>query len=155
MREAVGRGWCVAQRSKHENVHRSTSIYVCDTLGELPLLYEVAGLAFVGGSLVPLGGHSLLEGAQVPSGCALLHGPHIENIKMSCAHLAETRPPAARCVHNARELTHAVHELLVCPRTLNATRRAASQAATVLEHGLLTKIWSRLESPLALPSCRY
>ena len=60
----------VARRSVGEAVLPETSVYVCDTLGELPVLYGLTGIAFVGGSLVPLGGHSLLEAAQATDGCA-------------------------------------------------------------------------------------
>ena len=61
----------MALRSAGEVVSDSTSVYVCDTLGELPELYILAGVAFVGGSLTPLGGHSLLEAAQAEHGAAV------------------------------------------------------------------------------------
>eukprot|EP00966_Prymnesium_polylepis_P279586 6458987-Prymnesium_polylepis.1 len=60
---AASRGMRVARRSARDAVRGGTAVYLCDTLGELSLLYEAAGLAFVGGSLVPLGGHNLLEAA--------------------------------------------------------------------------------------------
>ncbi len=52
-------------------------VLLLDTLGELASLYGRARLAFVGGSLVPVGGHNLLEPLQ--HGCPVLFGPHTDN----------------------------------------------------------------------------
>ncbi|WP_020675693.1 3-deoxy-D-manno-octulosonic acid transferase [Geopsychrobacter electrodiphilus] len=53
------------------------SVLLLDTMGELDQVYELAEVVFVGGSLVPLGGHNLLEPAR--SGKPVLHGPHMAN----------------------------------------------------------------------------
>lgn len=55
------------------------AVVVVDTLGELASLYRVADLAFVGGSLVPFGGHNLLEPAAWKK--PVLFGPHIDNFR--------------------------------------------------------------------------
>ena len=55
------------------------SIFLLDTIGELASLYEFADLAFIGGSLVPRGGHNILEAAQ--SGAPILVGPNTENFR--------------------------------------------------------------------------
>jgi len=52
-------------------------IHVADTLGELGLFYRVAPLVFIGRSLAAEGGQNPLEPARL--GCAVLHGPHMEN----------------------------------------------------------------------------
>ncbi|HWR34257.1 MAG TPA: 3-deoxy-D-manno-octulosonic acid transferase [Clostridia bacterium] len=57
----------------------SGGVLVLDTIGELASIYEVAEIAFVGGSLVPRGGHNILEPAQ--HGAAILVGPHTENFR--------------------------------------------------------------------------
>ena len=54
-------------------------VFLLDTIGELASLYEFADIAFVGGSLVPRGGHNVLEAAQF--GTAILVGPHTENFR--------------------------------------------------------------------------
>jgi 3-deoxy-D-manno-octulosonic-acid transferase len=53
------------------------TLILLDTLGELQQVYSVATLVFIGGSLVPIGGHNVLE----PAACAkpILFGPHMEN----------------------------------------------------------------------------
>lgn len=55
------------------------SVFLLDTIGELASLYQFADLAFVGGSLVPKGGHNVLEAAQF--GTAILVGQHTENFR--------------------------------------------------------------------------
>ena len=54
-------------------------VFLLDSIGELASLYEFADLAFVGGSLVPRGGHNVLEAAQF--GTAILVGPYTENFR--------------------------------------------------------------------------
>ena len=142
----------VALRSAGEVVSDSTSVYVCDTLGELPELYSLAGVAFVGGSLTPLGGHSLLEAAQAEGGCAVLHGPHIEAVEAAAGALAGSDPPAAQLVTDAEELSHALHRLLSDAPALEASRRAASRVAAELEGGVLEAVWQELAGPLGLPA---
>jgi 3-deoxy-D-manno-octulosonic-acid transferase len=54
-------------------------VLLIDSIGELASLYSLADVAFVGGSLVPRGGHSILEPAQ--HGVLILVGPHTENFR--------------------------------------------------------------------------
>jgi 3-deoxy-D-manno-octulosonic-acid transferase len=54
-------------------------IFLLDSIGELASLYEFADLAFIGGSLVPHGGHNVLEAAQFAA--PILVGPHTENFR--------------------------------------------------------------------------
>ncbi|MGB7556243.1 MAG: 3-deoxy-D-manno-octulosonic acid transferase [Candidatus Korobacteraceae bacterium] len=54
-------------------------VFLLDSIGELASLYEFGDLAFVGGSLVPRGGHNVLEAAQF--GTPILVGPHTENFR--------------------------------------------------------------------------
>lgn len=54
-------------------------VFLLDTIGELASLYQFADIAFVGGSLVPRGGHNVLEAAQF--GAVILVGPYTENFR--------------------------------------------------------------------------
>jgi 3-deoxy-D-manno-octulosonic-acid transferase len=75
------------QQSELKNSRRSTwngeplagAVLLIDSIGELASLYALADAAFVGGSLVSRGGHSILEPAQ--HGIAILVGPHTENFR--------------------------------------------------------------------------
>jgi 3-deoxy-D-manno-octulosonic-acid transferase len=61
-------------RSSHVEPNAATEVVLVDTLGELLMFYAAADVAFVGGTLVPIGGHSLLEPAAL--GVAVITGPH-------------------------------------------------------------------------------
>jgi 3-deoxy-D-manno-octulosonic-acid transferase len=54
-----------------------TDVYVFDTLGELGLIYDMAPIVFMGGSLVPHGGQNPIE--AIKFGAAILHGPYVSN----------------------------------------------------------------------------
>jgi len=58
---------------------RDTSVYVFDTLGELGVLYRLAPIVFMGGSLVRHGGQNPIEAIKL--GAAILHGPHVSNFE--------------------------------------------------------------------------
>ena len=58
---------------------QSIDVYLADTLGELKMLYAASDVAFVGGSMVPAGGHNILEAAAV--GTPVLFGPYMANFK--------------------------------------------------------------------------
>ncbi len=88
-----------------------TQVVLVDTVGELAALYAAADVAFVGGSLVPIGGHNLLEAAAL--GIPVLTGPYYSNGKDIARLLL--RQGAALEVANARELAAALARLLADP----------------------------------------
>ena len=74
------RGRRVHRRSRLEGRHLVPGeVLVLDTFGELAALYATASIAFVGGTLVPVGGHNLVE--PVHAGCPVLFGPRTENVR--------------------------------------------------------------------------
>ncbi|MHB8345604.1 MAG: lipid IV(A) 3-deoxy-D-manno-octulosonic acid transferase [Acidiferrobacterales bacterium] len=98
-------GLAVALRSDRDAVLSSgVAILVGDTMGELPLFYAAADVAFVGGSLVPAGGHNLLEPAA--AGVAVVFGPHMFNFA-EIARLTAERA-AGRRVRDSSEMGEAV-----------------------------------------------
>jgi 3-deoxy-D-manno-octulosonic-acid transferase len=66
-------------RSSKKLIKTDTDVYVADTMGELTLLYGAADISFVGGSLVPVGGHNILEPAAM--NIPIIFGPHMFNSK--------------------------------------------------------------------------
>jgi 3-deoxy-D-manno-octulosonic-acid transferase len=87
-------------------------VLLVDTLGELLEFYAAADVAFVGGSLVPIGGHNLLEPAA--AGVPILTGPHNSNSEDVARLLIASG--AAAVVHNPSELAHKVAALLADPQ---------------------------------------
>ncbi|WNN44242.1 lipid IV(A) 3-deoxy-D-manno-octulosonic acid transferase [Winslowiella toletana] len=80
-------GLSYIMRSSGEIPSGSTQVVIGDTMGELMLLYGIADLAFVGGSLVERGGHNPLEPAA--HALPVLMGPHIFNFKDICSKLQQ------------------------------------------------------------------
>jgi len=81
------RGFSFTLRSSGEIPSSATQVVIGDTMGELMLLYGIADLAFVGGSLVERGGHNPLEPAA--HAIPVLMGPHTWNFKDICAKLQQ------------------------------------------------------------------
>jgi 3-deoxy-D-manno-octulosonic-acid transferase len=101
-------GWPVATRRLTRWPGADDGVFVVDTLGELMAFYACAQVAFVGGSLQPIGGHNLLEPAAV--GTAMVTGPHLHNFA-EIAHRLE-QAGAVRIVPDADAATMAIGELL-------------------------------------------
>jgi len=70
-------GFTLVRRSSGDPCSEEVTVYLGDTMGELPAFFAAADAAFVGGSLVPVGGHNLLEAAAV--GVPVAVGPHVFN----------------------------------------------------------------------------
>jgi len=64
-------------RSRGQVPDKATDIYIADTIGELGLMYRLAPIVFIGGSLVRHGGQNPIEAAKL--GAAILHGPNVSN----------------------------------------------------------------------------
>jgi len=70
-------GFSFISRTAGEMCVPETEVFLVDTMGEVPLFYAAADVAFVGGTLVPIGGHNLLEPAAL--GRPVVTGPHLFN----------------------------------------------------------------------------
>jgi 3-deoxy-D-manno-octulosonic-acid transferase len=97
----------------------TASVFLLDTVGELASVYSLASVAFVGGSLIPAGGHNPLEPAQfsVP----IVMGPYTENFRGMVAALLDqdairVTPPERLCP--------ALQELLTSPEAKSMGSRA-------------------------------
>jgi 3-deoxy-D-manno-octulosonic-acid transferase len=107
-------------RSSGRLPQQSDDIYIFDTLGELGLVYRLAPIVFVGGSLANQGGHNPIEAAKL--GAAILHGPNVGKTAEIYAMLDE--------VHGAEQVTD-VGKLAVRMGALlkDSEQRAAMVAA--------------------------
>ncbi|MCR9105447.1 MAG: lipid IV(A) 3-deoxy-D-manno-octulosonic acid transferase [Gammaproteobacteria bacterium] len=148
-RFAAVAGLCMAhgldgtRRTSHCAVAAAHQVLLVDTLGELAAFFGLAHVAFIGGSLVPHGGHNPLEAAlwSVP----VISGPHVHNFADVYARLRAAR--AALEVTTAEQLALAVSELL----TDDAARLARGRAGclTVEENrGALSATMALLEQTL-------
>lgn len=85
----------------------STEVFLGDTMGEVPLFYAASDIAFVGGTLVPVGGHNLLEPAAL--GRPIITGPHLFNTQEIADMFAELG--ASLVVHDETGLANALDRL--------------------------------------------
>ncbi len=72
-------GFKVARRTRGDKITPDTDLYLADTIGEMGMIYQLADLVFVGGSLVPFGGQNMLEPMRL--GRAVFVGPYTFNFK--------------------------------------------------------------------------
>ncbi len=121
-----------AQRSKGQKVTKDTGIYLADTLGELGGFFRILTIVFMGGSLVPAGGHNPIEPALL--GAALLHGPRVHNF-LEIYRAFEARN-ASETVTDAASLAAAVGRLLRDGQMAGARVTAAAETAGSLTGAL-------------------
>ena len=139
-RELAARGLTVARRSQGESITRATDVYLLDTLGELNVLYSLADVVFVGGSLVPQGGHNPIEPAHL--GCAILHGPDMANAAdaIEALHAAG----AAHRVDDGRNLAAAVDGLLAnaaASGAMGGEARAVANSYAGVVDTVMAELW--------------
>ena len=135
-------------RTADAEVTADTSVVLLDTLGELMLFYAAADVAFVGGSLVPIGGHSLLEPAAL--GLPILTGPYNFNAADVARMFLERG--AALQVEGAEQLYAALARLLSQP----AERTAMAEQALELvasNRGALAQLMLLIEPLLPASGC--
>ena len=117
-----------ALRSRSEDISASTAVYVADTLNELGLFYRLAPFAFVGGTLVPTGGHNPLEPACLRR--AVLAGPHTHNSQSAFKAIFEAQ--GMGLVHSSAEIAELSKRLLGDPALAETLGDAAAHGAATL-----------------------
>jgi 3-deoxy-D-manno-octulosonic-acid transferase len=127
-------------RSSGAGTSGDTEVFLVDTLGELLSFYAAADVAFVGGTLVPIGGHNLLEPAAL--GLPVLAGPNNFNSADIARMLVECG--AVRIVHDQAEVAAAVGELLANP-TARAAMGARGRKAVEDNRGAVRRLMEFLE----------
>lgn len=119
------RGLAYARRSGAAAVTPDTRVFLGDSMGEMAAYYAAADLAYVGGSLLPLGGQNLIEAAY--AGCPALIGPHTWNFA-EAAEQAVARGAALR-VQDAAGLAAEVQRLYADPEARGAMAEAGREFA--------------------------
>jgi 3-deoxy-D-manno-octulosonic-acid transferase len=133
-------GLACALRSRDQLPRAGTDIYVCDTVGELGLIYRLAPIVFMGGSLIPHGGQNPIE--AVKFGAAILHGPHVANF--ADIYAALDRAKGAEVVTDAGRLAVRVGAWLKDGAERERTAAAGKHAVDLLG-GALERTLTELE----------
>ncbi len=129
---AEAAGLSVGLRSRGDLPKRDVDVYVADTLGELGLVYRLAPVVFMGGSLATHGGQNPIEPIRL--GAAVLHGPHVWNFAEIYATLDRAR--GAELVANAAALTDRLGTWLADPAARAAVADAGAQTVENLSGAL-------------------
>lgn len=154
VRDYVGkRGFSSVARTEQIACRPDTQVFFGDTMGEVTLFYAASDIAFVGGSLVPIGGHNLLEPAAL--GVPTLIGPYVFNTQEIADSFS--RQSACRIVADADELAANVDELLSNPEAarelgtngLNILNRNRGALKRLLE--VIDPLVASRQSPVPLP----
>ena len=138
---AEKQGLSVVMRSENRLVDDGCDVYVADSIGELKMLYAAADLAFVGGSLVAVGGHNVLEPAAV--GVPVLFGPQMFNFQEIAEQMLKAGA-AVQCDDDlaiAKAVLH-IHEELSFRQSLSSNAKRfveQNQGATARVAALLAQ----------------
>jgi 3-deoxy-D-manno-octulosonic-acid transferase len=137
------RGYRTVLRSEGVACTPDTEVFIGDSMGELPLFYAAADVAFVGGSLVPHGGHNLLEPAAL--GVPVVTGPNVFNFVEICELLLQAG--ACEKVENTAGLLHAVSLWLA---DANERHRVGQRGREVVERnrGALQSVLAMIDRHL-------
>jgi 3-deoxy-D-manno-octulosonic-acid transferase len=139
------RGLSYVTRTSNENCTAQTAVWLIDTLGELQAIYGAADVAFVGGSLVPVGGHNLLEPAAL--GVAVVTGEHLYNTEDIAEMLVDCG--GVSVVSDAQALADEVVRLLADKDARLSMSRAAEQIIET-NRGAVDRLF-RLIDPILSP----
>lgn len=129
------------QRRSSGEISSTPAVFLADSMGELPMFLAAADVAFVGGSLVPVGGHNVLEAAVL--GVPALFGPHMFNFEQARALLLSCQ--AARQLESALDLAPAVTALFADP-VKRAAMGQAGREAVAANRGALERLLKMLET---------
>lgn len=135
-----GLGVNVNLRSQGKDIDEVTDIYLADTMGELGIFYRIAGIVFMGGSLVPHGGQNPLEPARLD--CVVICGPHMENFASLSREMEQEA--ALLKVRNTDHLAKTVEDLMRDHDKQEALAQTASKFVSERK-GVLEQIMTTLE----------
>lgn len=119
-------GFNTGLRSQEDSLNKGNEVVILDCLGELLGFYQISNYAFVGGSLVPIGGHNVLE--PIAMKIPVLSGMHVHNFKAVCRDLQEAQ--AIELVENADAL---IERIITMHQDENRKNNLVANATTVLE----------------------
>ena len=136
-------GRAARRRSSGGAISPQTQVYIADTLGELGLFYRLAPFCFIGGTLVPMGGHNPLEPAILQR--AVLAGPH--RASAVTAYDAILGAQGFGGVSSSGDIAREAARLLASPQVAAEAGQAAARGAATLS-GAVARTASVLQTLL-------
>ena len=139
------KGLTVARRSLKQDITETTNVYLADTIGEMGLLYQIAPVVFVGGSLIKFGGQNMLEPMRLSR--TVLIGPHAFNFREIVKTAKEKQ--ALIEVEDKNELKLELEKFFTNPQMYQIMQKTAHQLATS-EMEVLNRVWDILHTRFSL-----
>ena len=141
--QVVRSGLQMARRSEGDLPEHGVQVYLGDTMGELPVLLGASDVAFIGGSLTPVGGHNMLEAAA--QGVPVCFGPHTFNFALISRMLLECG--AALVINDAEQLAEVLRHWL-SDASRRATAGEAGRQVVERNRGALDRLYRLLQDRL-------
>ncbi len=135
-----GKGLKVARRSKGEEISDNIQVYLADTIGEMGLLYQLAPLVFVGGSLIDFGGQNMLEPMYWSR--VVFVGPYTQNFRAFMA--SGKKCHALIEIQNKDELAEKIRFYFMHPDAQVEIKKRAHQMA-ISEMAVLDRLYDLLK----------
>ena len=142
-KQLIQSGLNFEKRTSNTLINPNTQVYLADTLGEMMLWYAIADIAFVGGSLVPFGGHNILEPAALSK--PVISGPHFDNLTDMFSPFLKT--DSIKIVKSSQELEQQLNTFSHNPEEAQKLGHAAANCFKQ-QTGALDKTLSAIESYL-------
>lgn len=144
--QSIQAGFNTGLRSNLASLSTENEIVVLDSLGELLGMYQISDYAFVGGSLMPVGGHNVLEPIAV--NIPVISGTHVHNFKLICYELEKAK--AIVLVQQANEV---IDELIKLHTDPSYRQQLIHNATTVFEKnkGAVLRHIQQIDSLLLKP----
>lgn len=133
----------VVTRSSGDAVTKHTQVLLGDTMGELRFFYAASDVAFVGGSLVPIGGHNFIEPAAI--GVPILSGPYLHNFAEISEQLKKTG--GLEIAHDENSLAEKL-SLLLANHSLQKKMQQAAFQVVKNNRGAVTRHIAWIEKNL-------
>lgn len=134
-------GWRTGLRSQFSEIQPDVDVIVLDSMGELLGFYALSDYAFVGGSLVPIGGHNVLEpiAMRVPVCC----GPFMQNAKSICIELSQHQ-----ALYQGQSAADIASKLIELYKNPEQRQQQIANATQVLEsnRGAVERYWQVIAS---------
>ena len=137
------RGLKMQRRSDNQSIHADTKVVLGDSMGEMLAYYQACDVAFVGGSLLPLGGQNIIEACAV--GRPVIVGPHTFNFKDAVNNAVACG--AAVQVNDVKELVNKANELL-SDKLRQQTTGAAGREFCALHRGATVRTMQVIQATL-------
>lgn len=126
-------------RTETKEINDNIQVYIANTIGELDFFYHISDIAFVGGSLVNIGGHNIFEPAIQK--CAVIHGNYMSNFFDMSQYFAAVMYQ----VSSGDEMVSVIESLLSAPETLEYIKSQTFKLSQELNKNVIQSVYGLIK----------